>query len=199
MYQVTFSETVYSGQRQRVITLPLWSGITSDRSTGNIKFRYKLPGNFSWNEIDSTHRHVEPLCYPLLFPHGERGWSKDLPDCDFMSYLANRLNMPEDDLMAANQDGVLIHVNRFQLFARLSQYYAVESVSRAIDYRLQWHRKNQSYIFGEEPRNLNEDNDDVADRDETGNTSDRQVFDNSNATFLSGKFMSQRPLLVIDE
>ena len=43
-----------------------------------------------------------------------------------------------------------INTNRFQLLARLSSYYIVEEMSRAIDYKLRWHKykKNQDMIFG---------------------------------------------------
>jgi len=166
------------------------SGITSDRSDGNMSFRYRLPGNSCYKTLDCTHGQVEPLCYPLLFPLGERGWGKDIPNCDFMTYLANRLLMPEVGLMAPNQAGTrLLNVNRFELLARLSQYYAVECVSRALDYRLNWHRKNQDYIFGQVPHNLREEEDE-AEVPTTLNNDDREVFNNSNPTFLSGKQQS---------
>ena len=32
---------------------------------------------------------------------------------------------------------------------RLSQYYQVEQLSIALDFRLQFHKKQQGYIFGE--------------------------------------------------
>jgi hypothetical protein len=32
---------------------------------------------------------------------------------------------------------------------RLTQYYLVEQLSRALDFKLQWHKKNRGYIFGE--------------------------------------------------
>jgi len=151
-----------------------------------MSFRYRLPGNYNWKEIDSVHPQVEPLCYPLLFPCGERGWGSDLKQCDFMSYLANRLLMPEQGLWAWNKDRSRhINVNRFQLFARLAQYFAVESVSRALDYRLRWHRENQSYIFGKLPQNICEDVEQPESRPiET--TQDREICDNSNPSFLAG-------------
>ena len=67
----------------------------------------------------------------------------------FMKYLASRILMPEKELFATTVKGRVINVNRFQLLARLTQYYIVESVSRAIDYRLEWFRNNKSTIFGE--------------------------------------------------
>jgi hypothetical protein len=100
--------------------------------------------------------------------------------------------MPEQGLMVPNKDGSrLLNVNRFMLFARLSQYYAVESVSRALDYRLTWHRNNQSYIFGGTPQNLrDETNGAPGDTSaETSLSADREVYDNSNPSFLSGKVL----------
>jgi hypothetical protein len=38
--------------------------------------------------------------------------------------------------------------NRFQLAGRLTSYYIVEEMSRAIDYKLRWHKLNQDLIFG---------------------------------------------------
>jgi len=43
---------------------------------------------------------------------------------------------------------VLIPTNRFQLMSRLSQTYLVDSISRAIDYRLRFHKFHQKDLFG---------------------------------------------------
>ena len=43
---------------------------------------------------------------------------------------------------------VLLPTNRFQLMSRLSQTYLVDSISRAIDYRLQFHKFHQADLFG---------------------------------------------------
>ena len=42
----------------------------------------------------------------------------------------------------------LLHVNRFQLMSRLAQTYLVDSVSRAIDYRLRFYKFHQKDLFG---------------------------------------------------
>jgi hypothetical protein len=160
------------------------SGITSDKSTGNMVFWYGIRnhrGQWKSFEIDGQHESVEPLCYPLLFPHGERGWSKQLQKCDFMRYLANRLLMPEEGLQLPNKDGTrMLKVNRFQIFSRLAQYYVVESVSRAQDYRLQWHKNNQDTIFGH--------SDDPEPNAENDRDVERIVNNKSNPSFLSGSF-----------
>ena len=51
-----------------------------------------------------------------------------------------------------NDPNRLLHVNRFQAAGRARQVYLVDMVSRAIDYRLNWHRNNQDTIFGGEPQ-----------------------------------------------
>jgi len=43
---------------------------------------------------------------------------------------------------------VLLPTNRFQLMSRLSQTYLVDSISRAIDYRLRFHKFHQKDLFG---------------------------------------------------
>jgi len=42
----------------------------------------------------------------------------------------------------------LLCINRFQLMSRLSQTYLVDSISRAIDYRLRFHKYHQKDLFG---------------------------------------------------
>jgi hypothetical protein len=41
--------------------------------------------------------------------------------------------------------------------ARLGQYYLVDMVSRGIDFRLDWHRRSQEYIFGGPSADIGED------------------------------------------
>ena len=43
---------------------------------------------------------------------------------------------------------MLLPTNRFQLMSRLSQTYLVDSISRAIDYRLRFHKYHQKDLFG---------------------------------------------------
>jgi len=65
--------------------------------------------------------------------------------------LASRILMPELDLEFTNKANREIPVNRFQIMSRLMQYYIVDAVSSAIDYRLEWHKNNKDYIFGKPP------------------------------------------------
>ena len=85
--------------------------------------------------LTNSSGEVEPLTFPLLFPHGERGWGSDLKEhnIQLMPYLAARLLQPERDLeytLANGQDGFL---NRFDLFSRLSQYFVLEGNFSNID------------------------------------------------------------------
>jgi energy-coupling factor transporter ATP-binding protein EcfA2 len=144
------------------------SGFSADNATGNLEFRYALKGQHGViqnNTLGPTDPNVEPLCYPLFHWYGEQGWS---PKCriydvsrklPFMDYLACRLHMAEqndDRFLFPNQNGNLIRVNRFQIMSRLMQHYVVENVSRALDYRLDWHRKRQGEIFNDYQTTLNE-------------------------------------------
>jgi hypothetical protein len=67
--------------------------------------------------------------------------------------LASRFLMPDSTsngevFKILNNSGVLVPINRFQLFARLGQHYIVDQVSRAIDYRWNWHKQNENTVFG---------------------------------------------------
>ena len=60
--------------------------------------------------------------------------------------------MPEDQLYvrnAANTKWIL--TNRFQLFARVAQYWLCDCVSRSIETKLEWIRNNQSYFTDTQP------------------------------------------------
>jgi hypothetical protein len=138
--------------------------------------------------INSASDVVEPLCYVLLFPYGERGWSRDISKkVEFTEYMCSRFKMPEktfpsefDPILDLNGEIVenphgllrqwnkagtkLLATNRFQLMARVSQYYQVEQLSRALDFKLKWHKKNQGFIFGEKSQygsNTAEDEEEV--------------------------------------
>ena len=157
--------------------------------------QFNIAGTTS--RIPTTSNEIEPLCYPLLFPYGESGWSVNLSIDDkkieCMSYLASRILKPEIGLYALNHNNDLINVNRFQLLSRLMQYYVVESVSRAIDYRLQWHKHNKSTIFGVQQTEVNEMNDEEVERVLNENNEEfvdpeRSTNNNSNQTYLAESF-----------
>eukprot|EP01035_Chromulina_nebulosa_P001198 gene1198-1609_t len=127
--------------------------LLSDESEGNIIYKFNVKG--MGRTINSASNVVEPLCYVLLFPFGERGWSRDISrEVGFMEYMCSRFKMPEktyhsefdpienndSDPTLDNPQGLLrqwnkagtklLATNRFQLMPRLSQ-------------------KNQGFIFGE--------------------------------------------------
>ena len=124
-----------------------------------------------------------------MFPYGENGWGANMTNkIPFMKYLASRILMPEKNLFGNTKDGKKINVNRFQM-----QFYIVESVSRAIDYRLEWIKMNKSTIFGEITKNLNlNDNENNNNIDENENENDiekeRDVMNNTNSTYLAESF-----------
>ena len=57
-------------------------------------------------------------------------------------------NVDGTPLQVRNKKGKLVSVNRFQLMSRLGQTYLVDNVSRAIDFRLAWHKNHQEDVFG---------------------------------------------------
>jgi hypothetical protein len=131
------------------------AAITSDATTGERVLTYKRKGERCAKTIPSTHRLLEPLSYPLLFPYGESGWSAmNRTTLEYHPYLCSRMLMPERDF-----DGNILTVrnkqntrdwpiNRFQLMSRLGQIYLTDMLSRGIDFRLHWHKHHRNYIFG---------------------------------------------------
>ncbi len=193
----------------------------SDESEGNIVYKFNVKGMS--HTISSASDVVEPLCYVLLFPFAERGWCRDISkSVGFMSYMCSRLKMPERtyesdfDPVETNQvanaidnphgllrqwnksNTKLLATNRFQLMHRLTQYYLVEQLSRALDFKLQWHKKNRGYIFGERSLYSSSSLDDAnAQNDYNGpeNFGEEGLEDNDNpdgnkkkSTFLASSF-----------
>jgi hypothetical protein len=55
----------------------------------------------------------------------------------------------ENDWTMLNKAGKRrINTSRFHVLSRLNQYYLVEGLSRAVDYRLKLHKNNRALIFG---------------------------------------------------
>ena len=140
------------------------AAITSDTTTGDRIITYKLKNCSKAQCIPSTHNCFEPLSYPLLFPRGEPGWGVEIKkDFPFADYLRTRMlagEWTEDgepllcDSAETLPDGTpkrRLRVNRCQIMARLGQLYLVDMMSRAIDFRLNWQKLNQSYMFGGHP------------------------------------------------
>jgi len=155
------------------------AAITSNDVTGNRILTIRRKGSNSTSFIGTTDSKLEPISYPLLFPYGEDGWGEIIrKNIKFPQYLLSRMIMGEknDDgsqLVLRNRANEEITVNRFQLMSRLGQTYLVDNLSRAIDYRLNWHKDHQQDIFGIneilQPNALNEggDNNDKENKDHT--------------------------------
>ncbi len=51
--------------------------------------------NGSISDVKMNSEHVEGLCYPLLFPHGEPGFTNEMKDCiSPVDYVTARMLMP---------------------------------------------------------------------------------------------------------
>ena len=125
------------------------ASVTDDTIIGKRVVRFKLRGNNnSWRKIPITSEHIEPLSYPILFIAGEDGWGINMKeDVHFPDYIVSRMLMPEENLYVRNAaNNKFILTNRFQLFARVAQYWLCDCVSRSIENRLEWIRNNQNYI-----------------------------------------------------
>ena len=188
----------------------------SDESEGNIIYKFNVKG--MGHTISSASDVVEPLCYVLLFPFAERGWSRNISSSiPFFSYMCSRFKMPEHTYMSSfdpvedyqveyeddnphqllrqwNKDHTkLLPTNRFQLMSRVSQYFIVEQLIRALDFKLQWHKKNKGYIFGE--RSFNNSNSCMDDANEENNFNDPDAVGEENedsgktkSTYLAASF-----------
>jgi hypothetical protein len=163
------------------------AAVTSLHCTGNRILKYQLKGQAESSSIPVTHELLEPLCYPIFFPWGSGGWGSDTPH-SFTDYLRCRLLMPDviereydDDEHFVNHDErwipkkifnkshtQLIPVNRFQCLAQLGQMYFTDMVSRNIDQRLNWVRRNQHVIMGPNGRQRSHEDDPIG---ETGEES----------------------------
>jgi len=149
-------------------------------------YSYSLKGELLNLPLHS--KKLEPLVYPMLFPHGENGWNKDIQsEIKYLPYLASRLLMPETDpsfpggyLLRENKHGKLLPTNRFQLMSRVTQHYVVESLSRLIDTHLSFIKAKKGFILGDYSESL----------DTTGFNPpevdlEREEFNDSSKTFLN--------------
>ena len=66
-----------------------------------------------------------------------------------MEYIRSRLLCPEEGLFAFSRDGgQYLHVNRFQLMSRLTQYWLLDHLSAHVEYQLSYQQNNREYIAG---------------------------------------------------
>jgi hypothetical protein len=143
------------------------AAFTADNVRSNRTFVYKLKGVST--ALQARHNKLEALVFPLLFWHADEGYNprkttRNRLELDFNAYMRARMLIPEPGWClpcARPRSGTIPGfpgavtaepppnpLNRFQLMSRLGQVYAVETVSRALDFRLGWHRHKQSTIFG---------------------------------------------------
>jgi hypothetical protein len=137
------------------------SAVLSEDVHGKRVVRVTPIGCQGLSKISAESSLFEPLCYPLLFCYGERGWGKDIrKSVTFQRYLASRILMPETFLDHNNQRHLIGHyskineierffpTNRFSLLSRVSQTYFVDQVSRIIDDRLQYQEEHEDEFKG---------------------------------------------------
>lgn len=123
----------YLHERQTAKTVVIYN-----RATGQPEF------------LDDGNELYEPLSYPILFPTGEPGWSrqrkKRLP---LLRYLRTRLLMPDPSLTVTLPEGARkLTLNRFDVLPRLGQVYFVDGLSRVLDDQLRWVETHQNDIHG---------------------------------------------------
>lgn len=173
------------------------AAFTADNARANRSFQYRLKGiNVHLNARDAR---VEALVFPLLFFRGEGGYEprrhRELP---FNDYMRARLLMPEPGWESPSRlqpsdvpgwhsaEPFIMKSNRFQHLARLASVYVAETVSRAQDYRLGWHRGvGRATIFGMK-------NTTAAPADSDGDYDERNNHDNGECSNLQADSGSAR-------
>ena len=122
-------------------------------SSGNVKLQFSYDRSTVKFEVDGTNSQTEPLLYPLLRPYAEPGWHSGLTKdgLPLSSYVVSMMLMPEHtplEEFARDRQGLctdpelkllkwpnqsntkMLATNRFQLAARLKQYWLVDTFSR---------------------------------------------------------------------
>lgn len=84
-------------------------------------------------------RHYEPLQYPILFPHGTRGWGLSAPDPSHPENVSNTLGFTQREWYK----GRLLTDDRFLTFGRLCSEYLCDMYSRIEEERLGYIRRGR--------------------------------------------------------
>jgi hypothetical protein len=99
-------------------------------------------------KIYATSRLWEPLTYPLLFPHGTKGWGVSrcmyifMRMClQFLLDLAINEERTTDTLMWHTRQRIL-REERMKIFGRLTNEYLVDMWSRCIELRINYIKQN---------------------------------------------------------
>jgi hypothetical protein len=141
--------------------------IAHDNVAGNRVVRF-LPkgGDGKLTNLDWDNPKMEPFCYPLLFSRGELGFSKSLgiTMCD---YIASKILHGENqfDWRSLLDPNILLRTNRFCVMSQLGQVWAVDNVSRMVDNKLAFVRKNQRLLFGGLDKQKSDENENGIDAD----------------------------------
>lgn len=141
--------------------------LTNDKASGNRVVRF-MPKNGlgEYKKLDWGNCLMESYCYPLLFSRGERGWAKDLklPMCDYISNRLLQCEFEKPSHLYPYHKSLM--TNRFCAMAKLGSVWAVDCVSRMVDNKLNFVKKNQPLLFGGQERKestdecFEDDNDD---------------------------------------
>gem|GEM_PF-2308791 len=178
--------------------------VSEDANRPNRRIVFQLRNEPYPSSISLRCITMEPLCYPIFFPYGEKGWGDDIrKQYKFHDYILHRFLLPERDisgrlLLMPTQSTPprSIPFSRFQLMFRLGQTYLVDMISRIIDYRLQFNAFTQYTLFGQ-TRPTHPDHD-VNNFDEAITTShdnndeEKEGDENKKSTFLSQNFHGSR-------
>ena len=175
--------------------------VSEDANRPNRRIVFQLRNEPYPSSISLMSNLMEPLCYPIFFPYGEKGWGDDIrKQYKFHDYILHRFLLPERDvsgrlLLMPTQSTPprLIPFSRFQLMFRLGQTYLVDMISRNIDYRLQFNAFTQYTLFGQ-TRPTTQPNNDINSLDEVPTTHDEENDgeENQRTTFLSQSFHGSR-------
>jgi hypothetical protein len=106
-------------------------------------------GDGKLKNLDWVNPNMEPFYYPLLFSRGELGFSSKL-GISMCDYISSKILHGEDqfDWQSLLDPEILICTNRFYVMSQLGQVWAVDNVSRMVDDKLDYVRKNQKLLFG---------------------------------------------------
>ncbi|KIO23674.1 hypothetical protein M407DRAFT_77834 [Tulasnella calospora MUT 4182] len=102
--------------------------------------------------IPTTSRFWEPLAYPLLFPHGTKGWGVNGHQDDVLQAALHNADVDAD--AASTQIWYyrrrILGDPRFSIFGRLTSEYVVDMFSRNLETRLHYIRQNQERLRRED-------------------------------------------------
>ena len=70
--------------------------VINTRQNNHLVLGVRATDGSDLDDITMDTKHVEPLCFPLLFPCGHPGWTREMKNkLTGMQYLAARLLKPE--------------------------------------------------------------------------------------------------------